>query len=1146
MSCFWLPVSALGKPRAQIGKSGIGFLQLKDLRVSVSENGLVGILNSDEELCGPLAYQLLGDRYKQILNSAKNSVENKALRLDNSTLFSEQVLRGQDCEIRCRQRASLDEHGVLTLVYTVTPVTLNPSLRLKQQRLVLELKDKNLGKSLRVVDSAGQTQALERFAGNQHNPQAYLFSDPHQRDWRFSVTPLKGTSKVTVQLYSSYSKFINMSVFSRKSYSLKLQFDLSRLLGLAAQAPVATRAASAELTGDALEQVPSGGANLLPNGSFEFGMNGWKPEWASVGKNRVWTLVPRDDTSWCARYTGQNLRGVKLISFPHTRNRGDIFTVAADLKGSLNGQTVMLGISGAPVHAQKRSSYFLWKTFTLSEDWQEYAATFKLPSHWKMGEVCFMVGPEKAGTPFWVDHAQMYPGKAPGQSSPQEQLGLRLETGRVGNMFLKDETGVIQAELVNRHSQPQTIRLTVDSLNLLGGKRQLLDKTVTVPGRGAIAMELPIDTDKRGYFNLGYRLRSDSGATKTGSLPYCVITDNRPLDRHRFGINFHMERPLKDQTDTALGVLAKMGFGSIRAWWDWDVVEKRRGQFNWAKTDEQVDLCQKHDLEIVPTLVRMYGPKWTVPDRFQTPPDDLSLWDTYVRNTLTRYKGRINYWEVWNEPDVSPVLKHKPELYLDILKRTSATIKELDPQAKVIGICGSHPWFFDAMLRAGAIEHLDVISYHSYYYKYNPEVALVQWNEAFQKLLSKHKGKREVPVWNTEVGVINERGGHIESEENSLRSCGILLRNYAAAFACGTERVYWFTSSLISLYAHSLFDYQYIPTPAMVAFNAMSEQLAGAEYTGPAERPGDEGFFGYTFQTRDHRSLAIVWFNGFPAERSLRFQNPDKLSVLDIMGAPVALKDGAYTMTSSFPLYVSADSLTILKDEIRLAGIGAEASRADLSGLKAGAASPAKPSVGPFQPTAGGMIVDWTLFGPFANPGGRGYDQGLDIDYLKPVGGEKDANLNLDAAFDYTWPDGMKHFLENAPDKTRIRSLEYHGASVADYYGSKDYIDFLMVLEPEKYVVGYAFCYLYVPQETKIKLKTGSDDGCLVFLNHQKLWRNKIYRKAKPDDDTILATLHKGLNPLLVKISQDGGGWGFYLRVTDMDDQPIKALKVWL
>ena len=56
----------------------------------------------------------------------------------------------------------------------------------------------------------------------------------------------------------------------------------------------------------------------------------------------------------------------------------------------------------------------------------------------------------------------------------------------------------------------------------------------------------------------------------------------------------------------------------------------------------------------------MFGmtPGWAAQDRnakshyfvgASSPPADIEDWRAYVRAVATRYKGRIRYWELWNE-----------------------------------------------------------------------------------------------------------------------------------------------------------------------------------------------------------------------------------------------------------------------------------------------------------------------------------------------------------------------------------------------------------------------------------------------------------------------------------------------------------------
>jgi hypothetical protein len=819
--------------------------------------------------------------------------------------------------------------------------------------------------------------------------------------------------------------------------------------------------------------------------------------------------------------------------------------VSAKLRGTRDKQKISLGISGAPIEKQDYSKYILQKSFNVSKKWKNYTATFKLPESWTMRNVCFMVLPDNSGEAFFIDNAKLYPNAPPCSSSKKELFGLEFNSNTLGDIFIKEKSAKISISLTNLGNTPQKYSLKIDSVDFWGNSSKLTDRICKVAAKSSYKFKLPVDTSNRGYFTLKYRLSNADGITKTGQFTYSVISDNSKLNHLKFGINFHMERPSEAQLKLALPLLSKIGFGSIRAWWDWANVEWIKGKFNWKTTDLQVELCDKYKLEIIPTILRMYGPRWTVPNKFQTPPDNLSLWDNYLTRTVKRYKGRVKYWEIWNEPDISPILKHKPELYFKLLKRNYTQIKQIDPKAEVIGICGSHMWFFKAAVEANALDYLDIVSYHSYYNKYNPEHALLQWDKNFQTLLTEKYPGKKIRLWNTEVGLVGERGGHVVPEENNARAAALLVHNFVSDFSIGVERSFWFTASMRSLNPHSAFDYDYKLTPMLVAMNALSNLLAGSNYTGRIKLPKDNEFFSFLFDLKDNSSMAVIWFNGFPTTRKIEFINPANTTVMDMMGKQLKPRNRKYQMLSSFPLYLKAKDKKTLISEIQQIKFHSEDQKKNAS-VKVGKQQKASPTIGPFNLSKDGMIIDWNLFGPFANPGGRGYDTGLDIDFLKKLGGEANANLNMKSSCKYKWPESMKYYILNAPDETTIKSKEYHGSSVADYYGDKSYINFINVLKPEKYVVAYAFCYLEAPEDMNVKIKIGSDDGCKIFLNHKQIWRNKAYRKAKVDDDVIKTKLRKGLNPLLIKISQGTSGWGFYLRITSEDAKNLKKVKIWL
>jgi hypothetical protein len=92
--------------------------------------------------------------------------------------------------------------------------------------------------------------------------------------------------------------------------------------------------------------------------------------------------------------------------------------------------------------------------------------------------------------------------------------------------------------------------------------------------------------------------------------------------------------------------------------------------------------------------------------------------------------------------------------------------------------------------------------------------------------------------------------------------------------------------------------------------------------------------------------------------------------------------------------------------------------------------------------------------------------------------------------------------------------------------------------------VAYAVSYVVAPEEMKgVKMKTGSDDQCKVWLNGKEVFKFTDPRAADKDQDTTEVTLQKGVNVLVVKVVNEKMDWSFCVRFTDKDDKPLTKLK---
>ncbi len=81
--------------------------------------------------------------------------------------------------------------------------------------------------------------------------------------------------------------------------------------------------------------------------------------------------------------------------------------------------------------------------------------------------------------------------------------------------------------------------------------------------------------------------------------------------------------------------------------------------------------------------------------------------------------------------------------------------------------------------------------------------------------------------------------------------------------------------------------------------------------------------------------------------------------------------------------------------------------------------------------------------------------------------------------------------------------------------------------------IAYAFTSIEMAAPADALFGVGSDDALKVWLNGRLVHRNWTERAVRLDDDILRLHLNKGVNRLLLKVQNRGGGWGFSLRAID-------------
>ena len=171
-----------------------------------------------------------------------------------------------------------------------------------------------------------------------------------------------------------------------------------------------------------------------------------------------------------------------------------------------------------------------------------------------------------------------------------------------------------------------------------------------------------------------------------------------------FGINTFLEQEaLPEVRDESLRLIKEAGFAMIRQPFVWadieihgkgDFVDRRNdpaGVDAWLKYDNIVELADQNGIQITARLDK--PPAWSraeppdVTGDF-APPDDYADFVDFAAAVAERYKGRIRYYQIWNEPNGNEEWgKHQPvnpEEYTELLCLTYERIKEIDPEAVVL------------------------------------------------------------------------------------------------------------------------------------------------------------------------------------------------------------------------------------------------------------------------------------------------------------------------------------------------------------------------------------------------------------------------------------------------------------------------------
>ncbi len=105
-----------------------------------------------------------------------------------------------------------------------------------------------------------------------------------------------------------------------------------------------------------------------------------------------------------------------------------------------------------------------------------------------------------------------------------------------------------------------------------------------------------------------------------------------------------------------------------------------------------------------------------------------------------------------------------------------------------------------------------------------------------------------------------------------------------------------------------------------------------------------------------------------------------------------------------------------------------------------------------------------------------------------------------------------------------------------------NFINLEPLFKPKDFTVAYAVAYVWAPRDEDGVAYLGSDDECKLWVNGEHVHTFPDPRPPAPDQDRVAIKLRSGWNTLLMKVCQEGGQWGLYVRLAGPDDRPLQGL----
>lgn len=528
-------------------------------------------------------------------------------------------------------------------------------------------------------------------------------------------------------------------------------------------------------------------------------------------------------------------------------------------------------------------------------------------------------------------------------------IKFELETGNASRILRPGDESALTLLLRNPGSEI-TCNATLTLQDGFGHSIEGQKRRLVLPAAGELRFAPQLKLPRFGIWYATLRLEKPDGsgyAEHLRSFAYMVpagtVVGKAAKDDFIFGICVPgIDRPevFEQEAETA----ALCGATALRANFRWRDMERKPGRWDFSIQDRLLATYAKHGIEVMPILSN--PPAWSRADGPNSTPD-LTAWRDYTGRMFDRFKGRIRFWEIWNEPDLTSFADFGAADYVRLQQIAREEQRRRAPESRLLtgGFASAAPLKngFQEYVLANAKEYFDIHAFHGHsgYRSYVMTIA--------ERLLPTRKRFGVSAPWYANETAVSALGlGEIGQAET-------LFKKFLFSWSEGAIGYNWYNlrnngfDSANPEHNYGLVTCDFYPKAAYVAYNTLATLYRGKRFVSRLDTSRSQRLLEFK---GDGDRLVSAWNEapGVSAEESVAFRtDASKIEAVDLMGNRTNLKPEGEILIHR----VSASPETLLFRNCRKLEY--------LGGLLTGK------TAAPLQP---GKSVDVTVscFNPFPHP----------------------------------------------------------------------------------------------------------------------------------------------------------------------------------